>query len=319
MTAKEAANISAIKPALLLTAALVVLGATPASAVEGSLSPQPKGFAGFMSGVVPPQEGLYVTDIFYYFNGSVGAEVRNGAVELGVKTTLDVDFLEGTYVTDVHILGGQYAFGGAIGWAWADLSATVETPLGNRHVKLASNGFADSLIIPAVLGWHSGAFNWSIALPVYMPTGQYNLHQLSVGKNIWAFLPTFAITYFDPASGWDVSGNFVYVTQGNNSATDYQSGDLIQLDWAVGMHFGEKEAWEAGVTGNVVQQIGADSGSGAKLGPFKAQSFGLGPSISYTGAIGSTPVSFSAKWEHDLDTHNTFKGDVATVSLTAVF
>jgi hypothetical protein len=69
----------------------------------------------------------------------------------------------------------------------------------------------------------------------------------------------------------------------------------------------------------MIQQVGADRGSGAKLGPFKAQSYSIGPALNYGTQIGKTPLSLSAKWEHDFDTRNTFRGDVAMFSVTAVF
>jgi hypothetical protein len=43
----------------------------------------PKGALGFMFAYVPPQSGLYVSDIYYHFGGSANAELRDGLVELG--------------------------------------------------------------------------------------------------------------------------------------------------------------------------------------------------------------------------------------------
>jgi hypothetical protein len=73
------------------------------------------------------------------------------------------------------------------------------------------------------------------------------------------------------------------------------------------------------MAGNLVQQIGADHGSGALLGSLKAQSTGLGPAVSYNTKFGSSMLSLGAKWEHDLDHHNTFGGDVVTVSAAMGF
>jgi hypothetical protein len=310
---------SIVLAAMAVTACVATTSSS--NAVEAGLSPYAKGFVGFMSGVLPPDPGLYVQDIDYYFSGSVGNQVRNGAVEVGINTTLNADFLQATYVTDFKILGGQYAFGGAIGWAWGDLSADIVTQHGGLHVSLSNNGFADSIWVPGMLGWHDGNFHWNAALLVYAPTGFYatNTTELSLGKNIWSLMPQVAATYFDPKSGWDVSGTLVYVTQFNNDATDYQSGDLLHLDWAIGKHLGTALEWEVGVAGNLVEQITGDSGSGAKLGPLKAESFGLGPAINYSTTWGKTPIVLGAKWEHDLEAHNTFKGDLATFSVTVVF
>jgi hypothetical protein len=221
-----------------VSAAAMSLICQPAAAVEGGMSAYPKGFEGFMSGYVPPQAGVYVSNIYYFFHGSVGSEVRNGHVELGIDVTLNADFLEGEYVTNAKVLGGQFAFGGAIGWAWANLDATVTSPLANRDVSLHASGFADMLLMPASLGWHDGNFHWNLTAMVYVPSGHYSTDELSVGKNVWGFMPQFAMTYFDPQTGWESSGAFIYSTLSRNAATDYQSGDVLHLDWAIGKHFG---------------------------------------------------------------------------------
>jgi hypothetical protein len=147
-----------------------------------------------------------------------------------------------------------------------------------------------------------------------MPTGAYDSGKLNVGKNVWAFFPQYALTWYDPQSGWDVSGVTTYVTQTRNGATDYQSGDALQFDWSIGKHFG---SWEVGLTGNLVQQIGADRGTGAQLGPFKAQSYGIGPAIRYVAQIGQSHVDMTAKYQHDLGGTNTFTGDVVTFTIAA--
>jgi hypothetical protein len=309
-----------LRKSLFVFFALLTAGAaSPAAAVETGISPYLKGFSGFMAGYVPPESGVYVSDIYYYYHGSAGADVRNGNIELGVDMTLNADVLMGTYVTDLKILGGTYAFSVAGVYAWANIGASVVTPLGTVQISQSQDGFSDSLVAPLILGWHEGNFNWSISTLFLVPTGSYDPHELSVGRNIWAFMPQFALTYFNPANGWDLSAAVTYVTQSNNDATDYQSGDLLHMDWAIGKRFGTGLAWEAGIQGNIVEQIGADRGSGAKLGPFKEQAFGIGPALGYSTKFGNTPVSLSAKWEHDFDTRNTFKGDVVSVNATVSF
>lgn len=311
------------KLAFCAVVASVAFGtATPALAVEDGESPWAKGFEGFMSGYIPPQSGFYGSAINYYFSGTAGANTRNGFVEFGIDTTMDVQFLAGLYVTDWSVFGGQYAFGGAIDWAWLNLSASLNTPLGGIHADLNNNAFGDSLWQPAVFAWHEGSFNWNLTFNVYAPTGYYSPHittGLSIGRNIWAFMPQFSFTWFDPKIGWDASGSLIYVTQSNNNATDYQSGDLIQLDWALGKHFGTALEWEAGVAGNLVEQITGDTGSGAKLGPFEASSFGIGPALSYNTKFYGVPANLGAKWEHDVYAHNTFKGDVLNFTVGVTF
>jgi hypothetical protein len=310
----RAARLATLLRPLIFT----LFSAGSAQAFEQGLSLYPKGFAGFMSGFVPPQPGLLVLNPYYYhFNGTAGAIVRDGEVELGVKLNEDAIFVQGVYVTGWKIFGANYSVGGAVAYAWADISASVTGPLGNTfNISKSNNDVADTIIMPVNLSWHSGNWHTSAALSIYAPTGPYSRGNLNIGRNMWAAIPTFAATWFDMASGWDLSGSFAFVIPGENDATDYRSGVVFQADLAIGKHFG---AWEIGVGGNIVQQITDDSGSGAQLGGFRMQSFGIGPAINYTAMIGQAPLTFSAKWEPDISATNTIKGDVVTASLAFVF
>lgn len=302
----------------LLSTAYVVASCHQALAVEGGFSPYLKGSAGFMSGILPPHEGTYVNNIYYHFDGSAANNVRNNIVELDVNMTVDAYALQGLFVTDAKVLGGTYAFGVLVDYLWAGVDATITGPLGNTvNISPRNDGVSDSLVWPIILGWHEGNWHWNAGLGVYMPTGAFELGQLNVSKNIWALMPQAALTWFDPESGWDLSASLTYVTMSNNDATDYQSGDIIHVDWAVGLHLDAE--WEIGVAGNVVEQITGDSGTGARLGSNKAQSFGLGPAVSYSTKIGEMPLSVTAKWQHDLDAERTFEGDVVNVTATLVF
>lgn len=288
----------------------------PALAVEGGMSPYLKGSMGFMSGVLPPEEGTYFTNIYYHYDGSAGANVRNGVVELGVDVTLDAYLAQGLFVTDAKILGGTYAFGLLVDYVWVGLDATISTPTRDIAVSVSNEGVSDSFVWPFFLGWHEGNWHWNVNLGVFAPTGGYEDGQLNVGKNVWAVLPQAAITYFDPESGLDFSAAFTYVTMWRNDVSDYQSGDILHLDWAIGVHL---DAWELGVAGNLVNQVEGDSGSGARLGPNKARGFGVGPAVNYSTKFGDTSVVFTTKWQHDFEAVNTFEGDVVNVTATIVF
>ncbi len=300
------------------TLALTVSLTSGAQAFEQGLSIYPKGFAGFMSGLIPPQPGLFVLNPYYYhFNGTADAIVRDNEVELGVKLKMDAIFVQGVYVTGWKLFGANYSVGGAVAYAWADISASVTGPLGNTvDISKSNNDVGDTIIMPVNLSWHGGNWHTNVGLSIYAPTGLYSRGNLSIGRNMWAAIPTFAVTWFDMASGWDLSGSFAFVIPGENDATDYQSGVVFQADLAVGKHFG---SWEIGIAGNIVEQFTDDSGSGAKLGGFRMQSFGLGPAVSYTAMLGQAPLTFSAKWEPDITATNTIKGDVVTASLVFVF
>lgn len=283
----------------------------PAYAVETGFSIYPKGMADFMSGFVPGQ-GLYVSSTYYHFDGSADRVLRNGTAEFGVGMSLDAGFLRGTYVSDLQVLGGSYGVGGALAVAGTGIDANLVGPAAATSFHAGNSGLGDSILTPVLLGWHNGNLHWNTTFSLYVPTGDYNPGTVNIGRNVWGFMPGFAMTWFDPKNGWDVSGALTYVSQTRNDATDYQSGDMLHFDWAIGKHLGG--GWELGVSGTVMQQISSDSGAGAKFGPFKAQSAAIGPALNYNGKIGATPFGFTVKWQRDFSTSNTIGGNLITVA-----
>jgi len=74
--------------ALAIAAAIFVTGTTSlapsTNAAEFGSSPYPKGFSDIFAGIVPTAPGLYALNDVYHYQGSVGATVFNGNVQLGV-------------------------------------------------------------------------------------------------------------------------------------------------------------------------------------------------------------------------------------------
>lgn len=302
---------------ILLAVSFLAMGAGPAGAVETGFSIYPKGMTDFMSGILPPEPGVYLSSIYYHFNGSADAAVRNGVTEFGVGMSLDAGFMRGTYVSDTDYLGARYAMGGAIAVAGTTIDANLVAPKAVTTFHGGNSGFGDSIFTPVLLGWDDDKWHWNTSFSIYVPTGGYEKGQVNIGRNVIGFMPGAALTWFDPASGWDVSGALTFVSMTRNDATDYQSGDLLHFDWAVGNRITPN--WEIGLAANLMNQFTGDSGTGAKLGAFKAQSFGLGPAVNYAATWGHTPVSFTAKWERDVTHTNTIGGDLITVNATIVF
>jgi hypothetical protein len=295
----------------------ITLGTKSADAAEGATSPYLKGFSGFMAGYIPPQPGLFIGNpLYYHLDGTVGASVRNGHVEFGVDASVDAGLVSAAYLTDWKLLGGSYALGGAFGFAGADITASLRGPAGNSiALNETTSGLSDSLLEPILLSWHSGNLHMTSAFLIYVPTGDYEAGTLSVGKNYWAFIPQFALTWFDPAAGWDISGVASFVFPTENNATQYQTGSIFHFDWAIGKHLGE---WEIGVQGNFMQQMSGDSGAGAQLGSFEISSIGIGPAVTYNGKLGPAPLVLTGKWEPDVTATNTFKGNIFSLSATII-
>ena len=85
-----------------------------------------------------------------------------------------------------------------------------------------------------MFGWDAGNFHWSGALFLLAPTGDYSTRQLAnTSLNRWALMPRLAATYFDPKSGWQVNGVAVYAVSYENDSTNYDSGDILNLEGSI--------------------------------------------------------------------------------------
>ena len=288
------------------------------SAAEAATSPYLKGYKDFLSGVVPPEPGVYVRNDLFYYSGDIAQTAVGGRVAVGLHEWFVGDIVAPTVVTPYKILGGTYAFNVSLPFLGVGARADVDTArLGLSRSELVFN-IGDISITPVVLGWHAGNFHWNLGLSVVAPTGLYRKGDLAfTSLNYWTVLPQFALTYFDPASGWDVSAAVAYAVNTKNQATQYLTGNIFDLDWAVGKQL--TPAWKIGIAGYYLQQVTGDSGSGAVLGANQMSVWALGPAATYSFEIGQTPVSLLAKWTHEIAASRTFQGDTVTTAFSLKF
>jgi hypothetical protein len=86
-------------------------------------------------------------------------------------------------------------------------------------------------------------------------------------------------TYFSPANGFEFSAVLGLTYNFENPHKNYQNGIDGHLDW--GASYFLSKQFHFGVVGYYFQQLTGDSGSCAKLGPFKSRVVGVGPQIGY--------------------------------------
>jgi hypothetical protein len=85
-----------LPPALraILVAGALTCTSVAAYAAEFGSSPYPKGFLDIFAGILPPEPGLYALNDVYFYDGSVGATIFNGAVQAGVDARLlDLNYI----------------------------------------------------------------------------------------------------------------------------------------------------------------------------------------------------------------------------------
>jgi hypothetical protein len=311
----------------LVAALLASVGASAAQAAEYGTGPWVKGYTDVFGGIVPPQPGLYVRNDAYRYEGEVNATVFNDRIALGVREDYLADILALTYVTPWKFLGGTYAVAVApslvqmnVGVAAQLPGVRVTGPLGLRTFDIPSftitaidHEFAqgDTAFAPLVLGWNEGNFHWNFALFGFAPTGKYDKDDLAnTSLNHWAIMPRLAATYFNPKTGWQVNGAAIYSVNFENPATDYETGEILNLEGAITKNFGPLGV---GAVAYAMIQTTPDSGRGARLGAFESEVYGAGPIVTYS--MGG--LTLLAKWYTEFGAENTFEGN--TVDAAASF
>jgi hypothetical protein len=302
---------------LAIVAAAAVLGASSVQAAEGGQSPYLKGYRDVLSGILPPEPGIYLRNDTVYYSGDVGQAVLNGRVEAGLEVSTVADLVSATKVTGAHLFGGQYAYGVAAGLVWAEVEVSATGARRSLEVDDDVTNFSDVILLPVVLGWHKGSSHWSAGAGVVVPNGTYDTDKLAnTSHNYPTLLFTGSYTWFDPNAGWDASVAGAYLINGKNQATDYTTGNLLHVDAAVTRHFGK---WQAGLVGYAMVQTTDDHGPGARLGAFRSQVYGAGPIVGYDVQIAGRPVTLLGKWYREFDGNNTVEGDTVGVAFAFKF
>jgi hypothetical protein len=199
---------------------------------------------------------------------------------------------------------------------------TLTGPLGLRDFRIPSLTVTaidhelaqgDTAFAPLVLGWNAGNFHWNFALFGFAPTGEYSTRQLAnTSLNHWAIMPRLAATYFNPKTGWQVNGAAIYSVNFENPATDYETGEILNLEGAITKNFGPLGV---GAVAYAMIQTTPDSGRGARLGAFESEVYGAGPIVTYS--MGG--LTLLAKWYTEFGAENTFEGNTVDAAATFKF
>src|SRR6187399_2716748 len=116
-------------------ASAAALCATPAAASDGGASLYLLGSGGPGAAMLPPVEGVFFDNTFYYYDGSAEATrqfVVGGNVVAGLDATIAADFVTLLWVPSTDVLGGTFAIGASLPAGLPDVtvSAVLTGPLG---------------------------------------------------------------------------------------------------------------------------------------------------------------------------------------------
>ena len=262
-------------------AAAMCCASAPSLAIEGSSTAGPIGGTDIRSSLpLPP--GLYgggvVLAVFgHQFNDGNG-DVIPALSGLDLSRGRVGPFL--IYVPDVKLFGGTIEVG-AIVPAGTECGHLFEaTP------KRCINGVGDPYV---EVGWaryfgtprpsaYSGAYPIleglaiSLGFGIVVPVGKYNAFDattqgLTIGNNIWDFAPIVGFTYTTRpilAEGTEVTARLFWNNYLTNPATQYTTGTLLNVDFAVTEHIGRVQL---GAAGFYTAQVADDRQFGVPLLP----------------------------------------------------
>ena len=323
----------AVAPQIVLSAWSVLglsaaLPSDNAQAAEFGTGPWVKGYSDIFAGLIPPVPGVYLRTDAYHYEVDDSRTVFNGFAQLGVTEDYTATIAALTYVTPWKILGGTFAVALVPSMVAMDVDVGLGIPqftgpLGLRTFGPFNFRTGDTNLAPGdtafapILGWNAGNFHWNVGVFGFAPTGDYSRRQLAnTSLNHWAIMNRIAGTYFDPKTGWQVNGAAIYSVNFENPATDYETGDILNLEGAIVKNFGR---FGVGVAAYAMIQTTPDSGAGALLGAFKSRVYGAGPILSYTIGDPANGLTFIGKYYEEFGARNTFEGHTFDLAFTAKF
>lgn len=297
--------------------------ATPAAASEGGASLYLLGSGGPGAAVLPPVEGVFFDNTFYFYDASAEASrefVIGGNVVLGLDATIAADFATVLWVPSTDVLGGTFAVGATLPVGVPDVtaSAVLTGPLGGTvGVSRQDSAFViGDPIVTAELGWGLGGdSHLALSTMVNVPIGMYREDQLAnLAFHRWAVDTSLAGTWHDPKLGWDISLKAGVTFNGTNDYTDYKTGTEAHFEASIERMFSPR--FSAGLQGYRFVQLSGDSGTGAVLGPNKGRVTGVGVTAAYNFPIGKMPATLRGRVLEEFDAVRRLEGTSVMLSLT---
>jgi len=264
--------------------------------------------------LVPTKSGWVIEPVFLHYEGDVDASKHvpvAGLDTLGMSAKLDVALLGGFYSFDKPVLGATYSIGTFLPYIWMTVDAEIDTGLGNRLAQDQKNGLGDMSLIPVMMGWENGFWQYNAFLTVFAPTGEYKQGDLAnPGLNYWSFDPIIGASYNHDKLGFNgaLYGGIIFNTENND--TDYQSGSQLHIEGSVQQLLPVGPGFASlGAEAFYLQQLEVDSGQKEIFQDFKGRTVGIGPTLGYILPVGENTLVVELRWLPELESKNRLKGD----------
>jgi hypothetical protein len=294
------------------------------TASEGGTGHYVPGAVATMIDLAPTQPGWVIEPIYLRYEGDADlseAIPLAGIDVFGVRATSDALILGGFYTFEQPLLGAHYSVGAMLPYVWMSVEGEIETAIGDRRRQDTVSGLGDVTLIPALLGWKQGPWQYNAALTVYAPTGDYEVGRLAnPGLNYWSFNPWAGVSYNNPTNGFNAALHGGLVFNAENPDTDYRSGVMTHLEGSVQQLLPVGRGYlSLGAEAFWLEQVTADSGQRPILGDFKGRTAGIGPVLGYVLPMGEQNLVAELRWLPELETKNRLQGDYVWLKIVYQF
>ncbi|MBS7661062.1 transporter [Pseudomonas lalucatii] len=185
---------------------------------------------------------------------------------------------------------------------------------GRNSLKIADfgidehkTGFNQLYLTPLYLTWSpTPELHLLTGFSAFIPLGDYDRNDpINTTSNYASYVQEFGLTWF-PTPQWEFSVSPTLSFNAENSDTDYQSGNLFNVDYNIGYRFPAAPQWQVGLAGHYTKQFSDDQLDGHDIpGGNRLSKFAIGPQVFYS-FDQATGVAF--KWLHETSVKNGPKG-----------
>lgn len=243
----------------------------------------------------------------YYSNRN---EILSGQVYSG-DDALDFDIDVVSSVQQLHWVPGTTIFGGTYrAMALMPIASGKQNSFGTEGSEF---GLGDATISPLNLSWMiAPAVFIQSGVSFGLPTGKFSTAPGSVNLGTNSFNAAFDLGFSYLDDGWNLSAHANYFVYGENTDTDYRSGNEFLLNWTAMKDIG---GLRIGPVGYWRKQVTDDKNNGSAYGGTisgRAEQFAVGIGI----AKQFGPVEVNINYLHDFHVENTLGGDKVMVNLT---
>ncbi|MFL9889211.1 transporter [Paraburkholderia agricolaris] len=310
-------------PAVALSIAILTSLPGVVSASEGTNYGGPTGGTDIGAAYLPPVSGFYGGIVGFYGTGDKYYD-NSGHVDPNIqgKLTASAAAVGLLYVYPFKLLGGT------LGTTVQGVGEVGSLKLNGESINF--KGFAD--VYSDILMWSKylgddsesrlpHGLTVKLAYSMIFPVGKYNTTDLTTtGRNVYYFVPNIAFTYLTQPNfigdGLEMSAHFFFNVSSKNSGTNYKSGSVGSVNFALSERIGR---WQAGLAGNYATQFSDDYQDGTIVQPAGRRygSLTLGPVVSLDIPAWKSNLKFKA--EIPVYTRNELEGTILILVYTTAF